>query len=470
VRAQQIAIFTVCAAACMLAFSHCAQATDLALPAPKVKAPVRTPAPAPGPSWTGFYLGGEVGFDGAAAKHTSVQFGGPNPPDTWIGSVNRGPVWGAYAGVNYQALPWLVLGAEGAWSTSRTSYREFGPDFDSLEASKFVASVAGRLGFVIMPTTMVYAKAGPAWMDARGINGFGDEFTSTLRAVMLGVGVESLLTPNVAVRLEGTYTHATETLVLNDGADEFRPNIMQVMVGAAYKLDVPGLMAAAPAGGSFWTKAPPLLTKAPPVAATTKWTGVEVGGFVSVNDDQMQFFGPTAVENDEQGPYANFRVGGGAFIGLNGQFGNVVLGAEVSANFQKADFNESNSVGTSFFHFASIDNVYAASLRVGFLVTPDTLVYAKGGPAWIRVTPDMDYYSAINPVNSGIGTVTITGYQYGGGIETYLSQYFSLRVEGVYTASLPGAGELTFQGLQPTPPFQLKPSLLSGTLGAAVHF
>jgi opacity protein-like surface antigen len=461
VQARRFAVFTAGAATLLLASSQLACSADVSL---LRKAPLAAPtAPA---SWAGFYLGGELGFDAAAAKYER-PLGAQD--DISIGSVNRGLVWGAYAGYNYQALPWLVLGIEGAWSTSRAGYRELGAEIDFLQDSKFVGSVAGRLGLVIMPTTMVYAKGGPAWIDVRGVEGFGTDFSTTLQAAMFGVGVESMITPNVLVRLEGTYTRATETLTLNDGGDLYTPDILQVMVGAAYKFDIPGLTA------PMASPRRPLLTKAPllakaPAAAATDWTGIEVGGFVSVNDDQMQYFGSNSGENDEQGPYANFKVGGGAFVDFDGQFSKLVLGVEASANFQKADFNVAEAVGfPAIFHFASIDNVYALSFRAGWLVTPDTLLYAKVGPAWIRVTPDAGYFNAIAS-NPNTGTVTINGYQYGGGVETYLSQYFSVRVEGVYTASRVGINQLLFNGLQPSTPISLKPSLLSGTLGVAVHF
>ena len=93
----------------------------------------------------------------------------------------------------------------------------------------------------------------------------------------------------------------------------------------------------------------------------------------------------------------------------------------------------------------------------------------KVGPAWIRVTPDASYWNAIAPNNNSTQPVWVDGYQYGGGAETYLTPRFSVRVEGVYTASFDTPGQLTFQGIQPTP-YKLKPSLLTATLGAAVHF
>jgi outer membrane immunogenic protein len=457
VDARRYTVRTTCAAAILLASLHGALAADAALPTPKPAAP-----PAATVSWSGLYVGGELGFDAAAANYVRPQSA---QNDISIGSVNRGLVGGVYAGFNYQALPWLVLGVEGDLSSTRAGYRELGPDIDFLQASKYLAAITGRAGIVIMPATMVYAKAGPSWIDMRGVQGFGDTFNTTLKGAVVAAGIETLATPNLALRLEASRTHARETLLLNQGFDQYRPTILQVMLGAAYKLDLPGVgvTSAAPA---------PIFTKAPPAAATVHWTGLEVGAFGSFNGDQMLYRGPFVGQGNVQGPYANFVFGGGGFLGLNVQvYPNLVAGAEVSANLQKSDFNDANGVGTAprIFHFASITDVYALSLRFGWLATPSTLLYAKVGPAWIRVTPDANYWNAIAP-NSLTQAVTVDGYQYGGGAETYLTPNFSVRAEGIYTASFDTPGQLTFQAVQPTIPFKLKPSLLSGTLGAAVHF
>jgi opacity protein-like surface antigen len=185
----------------------------------------------------------------------------------------------------------------------------------------------------------------------------------------------------------------------------------------------------------------------------------------------MRYSGSAVAENGQLGPFANLAVGGGGFLGLNvALYPNLVVGGEVSANFQKADFNEATGVGFAprMVHFASISEIYALSLRFGWLATPNTLFYLKSGAAWIRVTPDASYWNAIAP-NTSTQPVTVDGYQYGGGAETYLTPNLSVRVEGIYTASFDTPGQLTFRGIQPTP-FKLKPSLLTTTLGAAVHF
>jgi outer membrane immunogenic protein len=463
VHTRRFAVLTTCAAAILLASPRCGLAADLTVPAPP-----HAPAPA---SWTGLYVGGELGFDAAAARYSRPQNA---QSDISIGSANRGLVGGVYAGFNYQALPWLVLGVEGDLSSTRAGYRELGADVDFLQASKYLGAITGRIGVVIMPTTMVYAKAGPSWIDMRGVEGFGTPFTRTIRGRMLAAGIETLVTPNFAVRLEGSHTQASETLLLNQGLDQYRPTVLQVMLGAAFKLDMPG--AAVPTAATVPTAAAatgPLFTKAPPAAATVvHWTGLEAGLFASVNGDQMVYRGPFVGENNVRGPYADIVIGAGGFLGFNlALYPNLVAGVEASVNSQKSEFNDANGAGFAprIFHFASISEIYALSLRFGWLATPSTLLYVKAGPAWIRVTPDSNYWNAIAP-NSMTQGVTVDGYQYGGGAETFLTPSFSVRVEGIYTASIDTPGQLTFQGPQPTTPFKLKPSVLTGTLGAAVHF
>jgi outer membrane immunogenic protein len=475
VQARRYIVLATCAAGILLGSLPFGFAAAAKRPAPRhTPEPVRV-APVAPVSWTGFYLGAQVGFDFATARLARPQ--APGVSDISIGSANRGLIGGGYAGFNYQAAPWLVVGVEGDLNSSRANYRELGPDVDFLQASKSVTAVGGRVGIVAMPTTMVYAKAGPAWIDVQGVEGFGTPFQKTLRGAQVAAGVETLVTPNFALRTEGSYTRATETLLLNQGLDQYRPAILQIMVGGAYKLPMPGIGTTASRVDAtpFYTKAPALYAKAPPAVASARWTGVEVGAFGSVNGDQMRFFGPFTGENNEQGPYANLVIGGGGFVGFNAPvYSNLIAGVEGSANFQKADFNDANGVGfpNTIFHFASINQVYAFTVRLGWLATPSTLIYVKAGPALIRVAPDNAYWSAVNALNGTNGStkaVTLDGYQYGGGAETFLTSYLSVRVEGVYTGSAQAAGDLKFLGVQPTP-YTLRPSLLSGTLGAALHF
>jgi outer membrane immunogenic protein len=415
-------------------------------------------------NWTGLYFGGDI-----AAVFNSSDYSRPLSGlyDTTIGNIDSHPAFGVYGGFNYQVAPWAVIGIEGAYTwLGGAEYRELGPDVDFLQKSRYVASIAGRFGVVLRPDTMVYGKFGPAWIETEGFQGFGDTFRQTLPAVQAGVGIEALVTPNLALRAEASYTRATELLSLNQGFDQYRPAILLFNVGLAYKFDAPagwGVPAAAPA-----TAHVPMVYKAPPPAAgaplTPNWTGFEVGGFLSANGNKVTF-------NDtvlgETGPYTSLRFGGGWFAGANYQFQRLVIGVEASGNYEAAKFYTAAGSGgltTNYYNFAKIDRTLALTARAGWLVTPDTLLYVKGGPAEIRMSPNSLYFNSVAP--NPASTVSLRGYEAGVGAETYVTQNISLRVEGMYTYT---GGTIVLDGTVPNE-FTLKPYLLSGMVGGALHF
>jgi outer membrane immunogenic protein len=429
------------------------------LPIPNVVPPPQTI------NWTGFYLGGDIGgvFTDATFKRPGIGL-----QETTVGTIDPRPAFGTYFGFNYQFAPWAVAGIEGDLNHLSTAYyRELGFQFDFLQRTRWVDSVTGRLGLTWRPDTMIYIKGGPAWVNVAGVQGFGTPFWRTLSGVQAGVGIETLVTPNIAVRTEATYTRAS-VLSLNAGTDLYRPAFLMMQIGASYKFDAPsgwGVPATAAAAPALLKN--PILTKAPPKAIAAdpppKWTGFEVGGFVSANGNQIRYRDTVA---GELGPYADLRAGAGWFFGGNFQFDRFVIGAEVSENFEHANFQTAAGNGgiVNYYHFAGINRVLAATARAGVLVAPDTLVYAKAGPANLRMTPDPVYFNAIAP-NTAVPTI-FPGYVAGGGIETYLLPYFSVRAEALYTHS---NHKVVLNGVVPNE-ISLQPSVVSAQLGAALHF
>jgi outer membrane immunogenic protein len=426
--------------------------------------------PPPVVNWTGFYLGGEAG-----AVFTDARYTRPNSglQETTIGTIDGKPALGIYGGFNYQALPWLVLGVEGNMNWLKTAkYIELGSQFDFLQEANWVGSVTGRVGVLAEPRTMLYAKAGPAWVNLAGVEGFGTTFQRTKNAVQAGVGIESFVTQNIAVRGEVTYTYVDQ-LSLNTGFDLYRPVLLMAELGLAYKFDAPfgwgspaahfdPLPAVASAPLVFKGPAPP------PADAWLRWTGFEAGGFVSANGNQVTFLdaiGGFGFAPAQQGPYADFRVGGGFFFGANLQLYGVVLGIEGSENFERARFNTAAGTGgvTSFSQFARINGVNAITGRVGLLVTPDTLFYAKGGPAAINFGTISNFWNAIAP--NATSTQNLSGYIAGFGVESFVLPHVSLRVEALYAHT---DTKVVLNGVVPNE-FTLQPSVLSATFGAALH-
>jgi len=407
------------------------------------------PAPVPSVNWTGFYVGADVAESFATALYkrpfnTALS-------DTSIGSINGKLGVGGYGGFNYQVAPWAVVGIEASATWLGASYREQGATLDFLEHANSVYAVTGRAGVLVTPDTLVYGKVGPAWIDVNGFQGFGDSLNQVLPAAQVGVGIETRVTRNVAVRVDASYTGATQTLVINSGSDRYQPSIMQIQVGAEYNFDAP------PGWG---------VRASPPVALTPNWTGFEVGGFVSLNGDQEKY---NDTNQGATGPFARFAVGGGGFVGANYEIAQrYVIGAEVSGNFDHATFVNAAGTNTFFgpqFDFGTVEHVWAATGRVGWLLSPSSLVYVKGGAAWIGTTTDFDYWN--NIASSPTGFKTLQGYQAGLGIETFVTSNVSVRLEALYTGT---NQKISLNGTLVANEFTLQPSILSVTTGVAVHF
>ena len=414
-------------------------------------------------NWTGFYIGGGMAgvFNSADYERRLAGLA-----DTSIGSIDSRPAFQAYGGFNYQLAPWAVIGIEGGrtWFDTAT-YRELGPALDFLQESRHVTSVTGRAGIVFRPDTMVYGKVGPAWIETEGFQGFGDTFRQTLPAIQGGIGIKSLVAPNIALRAEATYTYATRQLSLNQNFDVYRPSFLMFDVGVAYKFDSPagwGVPGAAPASAQQGMAYKAAASASVPFAP--RWTGFELGGFVSANGNQV-IFEDTLL--GETGPYTSFTMGGGWLAGANYQVQRFVIGIEASGNYEAAKFQTaagSGGLAMNFFQFAKIDRTLALTARAGWLMTPDTLLYAKGGPAQIRLTPNSLYFNALAP--NATPATNFSGYQAGLGAETFVTSNISLRAEGLYTYT---PNTIVLNGAVPNE-FKLKPYVLSGTIGGALHF
>lgn len=150
-----------------------------------LKAP--PPPPAVVYDWTGFYIGGHVGY---AWSTTSIA-----DPGSWLpccfnggvgGTVNTVDVrpsaflGGVQAGLMYQS-GWLVAGADFDWSAMNMKGSGGAPS--TAAAPLFMVesfAVKSRWIFIAAPTVgvardrwLIYAKAGGAWID----NSYGDSVT-----------------------------------------------------------------------------------------------------------------------------------------------------------------------------------------------------------------------------------------------------------------------------------------------------
>ena len=158
-------------------------------------------------NWTGFYLGGQAGYQWSAEDHTVASTGtttvGPFPFDS------KGAVYGGHAGFNWQTGQW-VFGIEGDYEGSSvdgfTAVAPFGLASTFAFDQKWQASLRGRLGWAFWDRGMVYATGGVAWakfnntgiFDVLGV-GPGPQaetWSDTVHGWTIGAGVEWALLPN----------------------------------------------------------------------------------------------------------------------------------------------------------------------------------------------------------------------------------------------------------------------------------
>jgi len=184
--------------------------------------------------WTGFYVGGHVGY-GWAEKQWSDSFGLFD-----ISHEANGFLGGAQAGFNYQ-IGMFVLGVEGTWSWSgmNTSSTAFGSTFNT--NVDWTATLTGRAG-VAFDRWLVYGKGGVAWAADRFSTNFytfpaAPELSDTRIGWTAGAGVEYAFAPQWSAKLEYNYMDfGTQHYSFAPGTStDIAQQVHQVMFGINYK-------------------------------------------------------------------------------------------------------------------------------------------------------------------------------------------------------------------------------------------
>ncbi|HVV60923.1 MAG TPA: outer membrane beta-barrel protein [Pseudolabrys sp.] len=184
------------AALAMLAMLGAAEAGE--------RKPRRTTDPTPVGEWTGFYIGGNLGY-GAAGLTDDAPLA--------ITSNMTGVIGGVQAGYNYQ-IDRVVLGIEGDIQASgqSTSYTRTLPvvgNFTISQRIPYFETLRGRIGYAFdCGCVMAYGTIGIAYgayepsASALGATVSGHY---TRSALAVGAGVEWMVTKGWSAKLEGLY-------------------------------------------------------------------------------------------------------------------------------------------------------------------------------------------------------------------------------------------------------------------------
>jgi outer membrane immunogenic protein len=204
--------------------------------------PYKAPPLDPPFNWTGCYIGANVG--GAWAEKKFVTAGGGLDEG---GHTASGWAGGGQIGCDYQFSSNWVIGIQGMWDWSNLTGSHVvtflqPPSPFSTRVRSF-GTVTGRIGYTLMPSTLLYGKAGVGWAQDRfdfncGVGCF-DSARGTRSGFDLGAGLEWMFMPNWSLWVEYDHMFLGDKTLTFTGTGLFQERIRQdldkVLVGVNYR-------------------------------------------------------------------------------------------------------------------------------------------------------------------------------------------------------------------------------------------
>jgi outer membrane immunogenic protein len=391
-------------AAAIALLSVPAQAADMPIKAPPRAAAITT-------SWAGFYVGGHVGYGIANTAVSATDIG---LTDRFIGFGGKGYVAGGLAGYNVMLAPRWVAGIEvdGSWQDIETKASFFSGEFLKMSMD-WSASVRGRIGLLMTPTSMLFVTGGWSWSELKFTSSLpGESVTRSMNGAQVGFGVETMVTDNWIFRTEYLQSFYNDVDFGSDFISQdilkFSPWVGVIRSALIYK--------AGPTTPTAWPDRPPQ-----PV-----WAGFYIGGMVGpwltnaklsapVDGTSLDRVGVTSVCPSALVGY-NLMVAPRWIIGVEG---------EIAPNISTSDIE--------------VEWTGAARGRIGYLITPGVLTYASAG--WGT--------STIKSITQGGTTISVPRFNaigIGSGVEAAVTDRWRLRADYTYFFSdsvdvaVPGIG------------------------------
>jgi outer membrane immunogenic protein len=188
-------------------------------------------------SWTGAYVGLNVGVGAGKVRHELPIFG----PVSSIGSSSNGFIGGVQLGYNYQ-INQFVVGAEADFQGSSLKGEtdfvfqpvKLGTKLD------WYGTVRARAGVLATDRLLVYATGGLAYGRTKTYietPGGSASFSKSKAGWTVGAGVEYAVTDHVSLRTEYAYADLGKARVFEQGALGFdrKVNFHSVKFGINYK-------------------------------------------------------------------------------------------------------------------------------------------------------------------------------------------------------------------------------------------
>jgi outer membrane immunogenic protein len=392
-----------------LGLNGAASAADLGAPF------MKAPAAMPYYSWTGYYIGANVGY-GVGQGDGTISYGGAGGVTPGLFSFNSQPagvIAGGQAGYNWQ-FGSIVLGVE--TDIQGSAMRDNGSCFANCmpgsaasldQKLDWFGTTRARVGWATGPV-LTYVTGGVAYgqtdvtLSAVGAAGTGiAEVDSTRTGWTWGTGVEAALDANWTAKAEWLYVDLGSTSGTTTVGGFITKNQEQIFRGGVnYHFGDSGSAAALP-------------------APTSNWTGFYIGGTAgyALGRDPATFAIPGSANATFDLSPRGLSAGG--LVGYNWQFGHWVTG--IDADFQGVDDGGDAVCAVN----CSAGGAAAANQqmpwfgtvrgRLGYSIGP-ALFYGTGGYAYGQVKDTVNEQTA--GAASGFSfTHSNSGWAAGAGIE-----------------------------------------------------
>lgn len=150
------------------------------------------------PAFSGFYIGGQTGWQGDKASIKN------DPTDQ---SVSRdGWMYGAQAGYDFRSGNG-VFGVEGMISGSSGTGEQIDNAGNSYKLNAGTTwGLSGRAGYVVAEPLLLYGRIGYTWASYNYVFNNRIENSYNQDGILVGLGAEYLFSSNISARLEWTYS------------------------------------------------------------------------------------------------------------------------------------------------------------------------------------------------------------------------------------------------------------------------
>ncbi len=150
------------------------------------------------PTFSGFYIGGQTGWQGDKASLKN------DPNDQ---SVSRdGWMYGAQAGYDYR-MGNFVLGGEAMISGSSGTAEQIDTLGNSYKLNAGTTwGLSGRAGYVVAEPVLLYGRLGYTWASYNYVFNNSIETSYDQDGIVVGLGAEYQFSQNISARLEWTYS------------------------------------------------------------------------------------------------------------------------------------------------------------------------------------------------------------------------------------------------------------------------